>query len=209
MDRYVIYSYKTGSWSYGVFDMSSFSRDIPSTTDYSRTAWRDAAVYGSPWSSYITSHTRGNEDLPDVQKSGLMIHETGTSANSASLNSHIETGDISISDGDSFTFYKRIIPDLQLFDVPSTASQTQTMQIEITGRDFPGSAGNTGVATKDIDFNISGGSASGGYPFEPTSGNTSIRGRGRSIRMKLSASATEFSWRAGDTRLDTQSDGRR
>ena len=106
-------------------------------------------------------------------------------------------------------FYKRIVPDLQIFDVPNTASTTQTMQIVITGKNFPGSSSTTGVVTKDMDFDISGGLVGTGYPYEPTDGNTAIRGRGRSISMKLMASATEFSWRAGDTRLEMQPDGRR
>ena len=136
-----------------------------------------------------------------------MLHETGSSANNMALDSYIETGDISIADGDAFSFYSRIIPDIRLFDVGSGAG-SRTVDIDLINKDFPGAA-ITGTTSKQLDFETASATEPCDYTYSPTGNGSAVRGRARAIRMKISASASDYKWRMGDMRIDLQPDGRR
>ena len=208
-NRYVTLDYDENVWSMGDLDMGSLAQDADELVEnkYNRTAWRDAAVFDAPWSTYVTQYQSNAGSAPDVTKCGIMLHETGSSANNMALQSHIETGDISIADGDAFSFYSRIIPDIRLFDVGS-GSGSRTVDIDLINKDFPGAA-ITGTTSKQLDFETASAEDPCDYTYSPTGNGSAVRGRARAIRMKISASASDYKWRMGDMRIDLQPDGRR
>ncbi|MBF86091.1 MAG: hypothetical protein CL489_16685 [Acidobacteria bacterium] len=212
-DRFVIFNYEENSWSIGSFDMGEFTESVAATNPYSRTSWRDAIVFGNPMSSYITEYApsttapnlEGGDDyiVPIVKQSAVMIHEKGTSAQDTTLDAYIESGEVDISDGERFSFYSRIIPDLQVFNASGGSAQ---VTISLNGRDFPGQSASQETST-DVDFTVV--SPNSGSTFTPVNNATSIRGRARSVSMRVASSAMDFQWRLGDTRLDMRPDGRR
>jgi hypothetical protein len=214
-DRFVIFNYDNNSWSIGSFDMSEFSEGASSSNPYSRTSWRDAIIFSNPMSTYITDYapsTSAENDafvgasdyaIPMVEKSAVMIHENGTSAQGNSLSAHIESGELDISDGERFSFYSRVIPDLQLFNATDSSAQ---VTVSLDNRDFPGEASSEGSST-GVDFTVV--SPNSSSTFTPTGNSTAIRGRARSVSMKISSDSSGFQWRLGDMRVDIRPDGRR
>jgi len=214
-DRYAMFNYDDGVWSIGSFDMTEFTDSETKTNPYSRTSWRDAIVFANPMSTYITDYapstTAQNVDfvsgddyaVPMVKNSAVMIHESGTKAQNSSIDAYIESGEVDISDGERFSFYSRILPDLQVFNA---SSETAKVTISLNGREFPGSAAAQETST-DVDFTVVSPNSSSTYT--PVQNATAIRGRARSVSMRVASSSTDFQWRLGDTRIDLRPDGRR
>ena len=138
-----------------------------------------------------------------LKQSAVMVHENGTSAQGEMLDAYIESGEVDISDGERLSFYSRIIPDLQIFNASGESAQ---VTISLNGRDFPGQSASQETST-DVDFTVV--SPNSSSTFTPVNNATSIRGRARSVSMKVASSAVDFQWRLGDTRLDMRPDGRR
>lgn len=214
-DRYVMFNYQDNVWSLGSFDMNALdaSQGTAAVPSYGRTAWRDAIVFGNPMASYIMNYAESTAGMtpadvmyaiPLQEQSAVMIHERGTSAQSGMLNSFIESGEVDISDGERFSFFSRLIPDLQVFNASSTDSATVTIAFE--GRDFPGQS-QASLSSTDVVFTVEDPTVNS--TFTPIGSNTAVRGRARSVSMKVSSSASNFQWRLGDTRLDVRPDGRR
>ena len=206
-DRYVLFNYEENVWSIGSFDMSSLDFESGSSSSYARTSWRDAIVFDAPMSTYVYEYNPiataaagvagATASIPLVETSAVMVQETGAAAQGGALDAFIESGDVDISDGERFSLISRIIPDLKVFN--STSIQP-SVNISIEGRDFPGE-GQSVISSMDVDF------ANGTYA--PTGNNTSVRGRARSIAIKLSSAANDFQWRNGAIRFDIRPDGRR
>tara|TARA_R110002020_G_scaffold160841_5_gene345407 strand:- start:1313 stop:1663 length:351 start_codon:yes stop_codon:yes gene_type:complete len=116
------------------------------------------------------------------------------------MNAYIESGEVEISDGERFSLFSRLLPDMQLFNYSGASSPT--VMVEITGRDFPGDAAEVKTST-DVTFSPA------TDTYTPTGNATSIRGRGRSMSMKISSSSSGFQWRMGSFRFDLRPDGRR
>ena len=85
-DRYVIWSYREGWWSYG-------------TLDSGRTAWIDKGVWPHVVAASVTGH--------------LYQHEDGWTASGVSRVGQVyaETGSIEIGRGERFTEVRQLIPD--------------------------------------------------------------------------------------------------
>ena len=80
------------------------------------------------------------------------------------------------------------------------------MTIAFEGRDFPGQS-QASLSSTDVVFTVEDPTVNS--TFTPIGSNTAVRGRARSVSMKVSSSASNFQWRLGDTRLDVRPDGRR
>jgi hypothetical protein len=202
-NRYVMFNYEDSVWSIGSFDMSSLSIDGGSTSN-ARTAWRDAIVFQNPMSSFLYNYapaTKGDYIVPLQEQSAVMIHETGTTAQNSGLDAYLESGEVDISDGERLSFYSRLIPDLQVFN---STNDTAEVSVTLNGRDFPGDAQSQEFA-KTIQFATPVSSST----YTPVGNSTAVRGRARSMSMKVSSNATTFQWRLGKMRLDLQPDGRR
>ena len=201
-DRYVTYNYEDNVWTIGTLDMGSLDEmsHMDSGDMFNRTSWRDSIVFGSPMSTYVSAYDPTVLGGPIIKQSKVMSHETGTSANGSPIDAYIESGEVEISDGERFSLFSRLLPDMQLFNHSGASSPTVT--VEITGRDFPGDAAEVKTST-DVTF------SSATDTYTPTGNATSIRGRGRSMSMKISSSSSGFQWRMGSFRFDLRPDGRR
>ncbi len=174
ISRYVIYNYEENTWSIG------------SLVRYS---WLDAGI----------------EDLPisAAQESGQSLiynHETGFNDNKAAMtNVFIESGDMAIGDGDSFSFVKQIIPDVA-FIKDGTQSNSPAMNIVLKRRDFPGQSLTTDSTTKVTE----------------TSTLSGVRSRARQLVFRFESDddgnisdQLGYKWRLGSTRIAIQPSGRR
>lgn len=201
-DRWVSFNYVDNVWAVGNYDMTSLSQTSSSTTSLNRTAWVDSIVSTYPKSTFVTSWDDEADTVPPVQKTGVLLHEFGTSANSQDISCYIESADVEISDEGNYSLLNRVFPDIQFLDTPD--SGTPEVTISVTAKDFPGSASSS-VSSTSVQFVPD--------PTDPTYtpvGNaTAIRGRGRALAVKFSSLASSFRWRLGDTRIDMRPDGRR
>ena len=165
IDRYVIYNYQEQVWYYGQLN---------------RTAWLDSNI----------------EEYPQAVGSNYLYqHEFGFDNDGAEMtNVFIESSDFDLGDGDSFSFLKKVIPDVKFLDDDAASN----VNIVTKTRDFPGdtlSSGQTSTVT-------------------PSTKQGHIRARGRQAVVRLASNDGNngnlgVGWRLGATRYDIQADGRR
>ena len=107
ISRYVIYNYEENHWSVG---------------SLIRYAWLDVGIEDLPYATATSS-----------SQQCIFQHETGFDDNQdAMTNVFIESADLDIASGDSFTFVKKIIPDMK-FVTQSGVSVDPAMNI-LSGR---------------------------------------------------------------------------
>ena len=173
VDRYVIYNYQQKIWYYGVL---------------TRTAWIDRGVREYPIAAcdcgYLYTHEFGQDD--------------GSTNPPSALEAYIESSQIDIADGDSFSFIRRIIPDMTFRDSEADEpSATMTLKM----RNFPGSnyrTSNDAVVTKTASV-----------PVEEFTDQVHVRLRGRSFALRVESDGEGVAWRLGSPRIDIRPDGRR
>ena len=206
-DRYVTFHYDEQVWSYGKMDMSPLSESAGSTTSLNRTSWRDAIVFSSPMATYIKQYTPETSTSPLMEKTAVVSQETGNAAFSQALSSYIESGDISISDGEKFAFISRYIPDIEIFNADNSGG---SLEFKLNTRNWPGEA-SVNAVTEQIYPVIAAGSQGRGATYAEGTGNaTAIRARGRSVSVRYENSASaNFRYRLGDLQIDMRMDGRR
>ena len=165
IDRYVIYNYTDRIWYYG---------------QLSRTVWLDAGI----------------ENYPQAASGGYLYeHEDGFDDDGSEMtNVFIESSDFDIGEGDSFSFIRRLIPDIKFLDNDSGS----TVNIVTKTRNFPGDT----LPTADTST------------VTPTTQQAHIRARGRQIALRIASNDGQESnqgvgWRYGSTRYDVVRDGRR
>lgn len=201
-NRWVSYNYSNQTWAYGSFDMTALSSSNGGQTSYCRTAWEDVNIFDSPIAPYVTNYEP--DSLPQVQKSSLMKHESGRSANGSAINHYIESGQIDVSEGEMYMHYSRILPDVDIFDQSSDTSSHQ-VTLTIAGKNLPGRSEHS-QSSVTVDFSDN---STSGLNYEPDYNATSIRGRGRTISFRAESNSSGFGWRLGTLRLDLKPDGRR
>ena len=180
VDRYVVYNYLEDIWYYGTMG---------------RTAWIGADVSDFP--------------VAATYQNNLVEHEVGVDNNETSvtlpINSYIETAEWDVGDGDSFTFIRRVLPDVTFR--ASTGSNTPQITMTIKPMRNSGSGYNTPQSE--------GGSPSANVvriaqaPIEEFTGQVFIRVRGRQFVLRYEANQVGTAWQAGATRVDFIKDGRR
>ena len=114
-------------------------------------------------------------------------------------NVFIESGDIDISAGDSFSFVKKVIPDVR-FIRDTGISNNPAVNFVLKSRDFPSDSlttQSTSQILSDTQFK-------------------NLRSRSRQIVVRFESDddlgindATGYKWRLGTTRVDLQPSGRR
>ena len=155
----------------------------------------------------------GSRSGANIQKTAVMKHDFGTTAQGSALDSFIESGDVDIADGNEISFYSRIMPDLLMFN----SSGDSAVTVSINGKYYPGDstseeasvtanfAGPTGTNPTVIrQYTVGTGSNSNSYVQ-----SMQVRGRARAAAIKVSGSNSTAQWRLGDVRIDTQPDGMR
>lgn len=174
ISRYVIYNYEENHWSVGKLV---------------RYAWLDAGVEDLPYATATSSsqqcvfeHENGFDDYEDAM--------TGV---------FIESADLDISSGDSFTFVKKIIPDMK-FVTDTGVSVDAAMNIVLKSRDYPGQS-----LTTDSTSQVT-----------PTTQFNDVRTRARQVAFRFESDDDNtvgnqkgYKWRLGSTRIDIQPSGRR
>jgi len=180
VDKYVIYNYLEDIWYYGTMG---------------RTAWIGADVSNYPVAATY-SHNLVNHEV------GVDDEETATPE---PINAYIETAEWDVGDGDSFTFIRRVLPDVT-FRASNGATPPQ-LTLTIKPMKNSGSGFNSPLSE--------GGSPSAGVvriaqaPIEQFTGQVFIRVRGRQFIMRYESDQLGTAWQAGATRVDVKQDGRR
>ena len=139
-DRYVIYNYKDGAWSYGTL---------------SRTAWMSSGYLSNPLAAapdnYLYDHEIGFND--------------GSTNPPSAIAAYVESAATDIDVGDRFFFATRALPDVRFIGTANEPSVTMTFK----GRRFPGTAfnntddgvvtassGDVGLWTERLDIRVRG-----------------------------------------------------
>lgn len=168
-DRYVVYNYSEKVWYFGTL---------------ARTAWMD----------------RGVRNLPVAAGSSYIYnHETGYDDDGSAMDSFIESAAIDLSDGDSFIYIRRVIPDLTFSGSTNLSSPQATFTIK--SRNFPGADfSNTAAGTTE---------RTASSPVETFTNQLHLRSRGRAFALKVESAALGTKWKLGSPRVDQRADGRR
>lgn len=180
VDKYVIYNYLEDIWYYGTMG---------------RTAWIGADVSNYPVAATY-SHNLVNHEV------GVNDNETTTTE---PINAYIETAEWDVGDGDTFTFIRRVLPDVTFRASASSPAPQLTMTIKPmknsgSGFNSPLSeGGNSSVPVVRIAQ----------APIEEFTGQIFIRVRGRQFIMRYESDQIGTAWQVGATRVDVKQDGRR
>jgi len=180
VDRYVIYNYVEAIWYYGTME---------------RTAWISADVSNNPVAATYSNN--------------LVEHEIGTDNNEGAetlpLNAYIETAEWDVGDGDSFTFIRRVLPDVSFR--ASTGSLTPQLTMTIKPMKNSGSGFNSPLSVGGSAFDPVVRIAQA--PIEEFTGQVFIRVRGRQFVLRYESNQIGTAWQTGATRIDFVKDGRR
>ena len=172
IDRYVVFNYVEGTWAIGAL---------------SRTAWLDEGIVAFP-------RAAGFAD----DRNYIYSHETGHDDDGSPMdNVFIESADFDIGDGEEFQFIRRFIPDVKF---TGDSGDTQTLNVDLKARDFPGQSLTTDQTTA--------------FTASTTKVDTRARARQAAVRFESDDDADVgtrlgLGFRIGATRLDLQPNGRR
>jgi hypothetical protein len=173
VDRYVVYNYQSNIWYYGTL---------------ARTAWIDRGINTLP----IAASTDG---YLYFQEAGL---NDGSTTPPSPIEAYIESSQVDIDDGDSFSFIRRIIPDVTF---NGSSASAPTVDMILKARNFPGGSyliTDTAAVTRTATV-----------PVELFTNQVHVRLRGRSVALRVESDDTDVQWRLGTPRVDLQRDGRR
>ena len=177
IDSVVTYNYKDNLWTIGTLARTTWADkdvfDYPVATQYNTVA---STTYLSP--TVYGYNTNGG-------MSYVWFQENGYDAGSTAMTSYIQTADISIADGDSFMFVKKILPDFK--------NMTGTVNMQINVLNYPQSSSYNQI----------------NLPVYSTTTYLSCRARGRFVTVTLGSSNVGDWWRMGTVNLEIQPDGHR
>jgi hypothetical protein len=164
--NYVTYNYEEDVWTIGTF---------------ARGAWTQAPTREYPIAS--------SNDTLNVETNYLYYQEYGDDAEGQELGEWLESGSVSLGDGDQFLLLQKVIPDFEFRRTASNANMTLT----IKKSDFPLIAPTT-ETTKTI-----------------TSSTTQlhVRVRAREIVMRLDGTGVGYGWTMGDFRFGLRTSAKR
>jgi len=172
IDRYVVFNYVEGTWAIGAL---------------SRTAWLDEGIVSFP-------RAAGFAD----DRNYIYSHETGHDDDGSPMdNVFIESADFDIGEGEEFQFIRRFIPDVKF---TGDSGDTQTLNVVLKARDFPGQSLTTDQTTA--------------FTASTTKVDTRARARQAAVRFESDDDADVgtrlgLGFTIGATRLDLQPNGRR
>jgi hypothetical protein len=174
-NRYIVYNYLEKIWYYG---------ELP------RSAWYDSHIRTYPLATeegVLFYHEFGVDDATDP-------------VNPAPIDCYIQSADFDIGEGDSFSFIKRFIPDI---DFIGSQVQTPSVNVDISVRDFPGQGSYT-----HTDATITNANRASLQVYDYTQ-DFWIRLRGRQAAFRIGSDALGVQWQSGVNRIDIQPDGRK
>ena len=164
--NYVTYNYLEDVWSIGTME-------------------RGAYIH-APTKEYPIA---ASNNVTNLDANYLYLQEYGYMAEGQPIDAYVESGGISLGDGEQFISMRRVLPDFSFRGASSAADIT----IEVKGKDFP-LGSETLLDTAEIESNT---------------GQFHIRARTREAIIKISSSADGYGWTLGDLRFDIRTDGKR
>ena len=174
IDRYVVYNYEQRIWYYG---------------NLNRTAWMDKGIKDFPLAAstdyFLYNHESGFDD----------------GSNDSAVNSHIQSSQIDIGEGDKFLYLSKVLPDITFRDSTNTSPQAN---LTFFTKNFPGKGfqqNQSGTVTQSVAGTTS--------VIEQFTEELNLRVRGRSFSIKIDSSTTGTTWRLGTPKVDVRPDGRR
>jgi hypothetical protein len=173
IDKYVVFNYQEQVWYYGA---------LP------RSVWLDRGINQYPIAASLDGY--------------LYFHEFGFDDGSvnppASIDSYIESSQMSIGAGDNFVFLSRLIPDVTF---NGSTAESPSVDFTLQTRNWPGAA-----YSSTTDSSVT---RSATVPVEQFTNVVNVRLRGRSFAFKIASDETGVGWRLGTPRVDMRQDGRR
>ena len=173
--------------------------DYPANAQTENTNYVIYNIDEKHWSSGTRVRTAavGNSDIFDyVYAAGadgyIYKHDSGTEDGTAAMTATLESYDIELpgnaqmnGSGEFLAFCNRAIPDFKAL--------TGTVAMSLKTRKYPQGEQIT----------------KGPYSITSSTGNVSVRARGRQIAIALTSTAVSDDWRYGGIRLDLQPDGKK
>lgn len=160
-DQVVVWAYSQGA---DIWWLSS---------DLGRTAWDSAGVINNPIAASSDRY--------------IYEHETGASADGSNLTAFVETGDVSLDDGDQLYNISDVIPDLDLVG----ADENNKVAMTLKARIYP-------LGDQTVD---------GPHFIDNDTRKLSVRSTGRQINYRLQSDSTALFWRAGKQRFEVELSG--
>jgi hypothetical protein len=161
-DKYVTYNFFEKVWYFGTI---------------ARTAWLDRGI--KPYA--VGAGTTGY----------LYNHENGLDDDGSAMTAFIESSPVDIQDGESYSFIRKLIPDINFLDSASGATKEVTFTLK--AEDFPGT-GYTRTSASTVDS---------------TATQNHVRLRGRAVGLRVESTEANMTWRLGSPRIEIQPDGKR
>lgn len=179
IDKYVVYNHVLDVWYNGTL---------------ARSAWLDSGTRAHPvaatYSNNLVTHENGVDD-----------NVTGTNT---AISSFITSAQFDIQDGNSFSFIRRILPDVTFdgstADSPSLTMELLPLQSSGSGYNSPLSEGGSNSAAVTRSAIV---------PVEAFTDQVYTRVRGRQLSIKIESGDVGVTWQLGAPRLDIRPDGRR
>ncbi len=178
-DRYVVYNFLEKVWFTGTLN---------------RSAWLDRGISTLPLATSDTNY--------------LYNHETGSAfSDDLSAESFITSGEISISEGNQFSFIRRVIPDINFRSKTTVTS----LNFILTVKDFPGQAFLDPSTSPETPLSSSTNAIqkTSTTPIDQYTNQYFTRLRGRSFSFKVTSTDENVLWRLGVPRIEIRPDGRR
>ncbi len=178
-DRYVVYNFLEKVWFTGTLN---------------RSAWLDRGISTLPLATSDTNY--------------LYNHETGSAfSDDLSAESFITSGEISISEGNQFSFIRRVIPDINFRSKTTVTS----LDFILTVKDFPGQAFLDPSTSPETPLSSSTNAIqkTSTTPIDQYTNQYFTRLRGRSFSFKVTSTDENVLWRLGVPRIEIRPDGRR
>jgi len=181
VSNYVIFNYLQNIWYNGTLVRTAWA-DASVITDYPIAASTDGKIY---------HHELGLDD--------------GTSDPASAITAYAESSSFEPipSDGYQYFYANRLLPDLTFSG--STAA-SPAVSLTLTPKDFPG--GNPTQGGAEINDSVASTVTRTAASPEVYTSQSHIRLRARSVKYKISSSATGVQWRNGNPRLEVRPDGR-
>lgn len=173
VNKYVVYNYDSDIWYYGTLG---------------RTAWVDRGIGDYPIAASTDGRLYFHEFEVDDQSGDTPV----------AIESFIQSAPIDLGDGETFSYVRKLIPDLTFRD-----SSNPSPQVDFTIDAFNY---NGGPQVSSDTANIV---KSSSVPVEQYTEKVDLRVRGRAVAIKISSNQVGTTWRSGLNRLDIRPDGKR
>jgi hypothetical protein len=164
--NYVTYNHEEDLWTIGTFE---------------RGAWIQAPTRDYPIAS--------SNDTLNVETNFLYNQEFGDDAEGTAMGEWLESGEVSVGDGDQFILLQKIIPDFKFRRTTGNANITLTIQKS----DYP-----LIESTTEVEKTIT-----------SSTKQLHTRVRAREIVMRLEGTGTGYGWTMGDFRFGIRTSGKR